>query len=93
MTGTSINRFSAIDTSDTVWRTVPPFLKASEKHFVEDLHTYVCQNGEMSLASRKIFLLRNQSRGKGIGFYQNEGFYPDFILWIIEGDETAYRVY
>ena len=28
--------------------------------------------------------MRNQSRGKGIGFYENEGFYPDFILWITE---------
>ena len=73
-----------IDTEDTVWRTVPPFLETSEKLFVEDLHAYVCQNGETSLASKKIFFLRNQSRGKGIGFYENEGFYPDFILWVTE---------
>ena len=74
-----------IDTADTTWRTAPPFLEASEKYFVEDLYSYVCQNGGTSLASKKIFFLRNQSRGKGIGFYQNEGFYPDFILWIAEG--------
>ena len=74
-----------IDTTDTVWRTAPPFLEASEKHFVEDLHSYVHQQSETALASKKIFFLRNQSRGKGIGFYQNEGFYPDFILWITEG--------
>ena len=79
-----------IDKGDTVWRTAPPFLEASEKHFVEDLYSYVSQYGEKSLASKKIFFLRNQSRGKGIGiyqddgFYQNEGFYPDFILWIAE---------
>ena len=76
-----------IDAKDTVWRTVPPALQESEKHFVEDLYSYVCQNGETSLASKKIFFLRNQSRGKGIGFYLNEGFYPDFILWITEGDK------
>ena len=74
-----------IDTSDTTWRTAPPFLKASEKHFVEDLYNYVGQQSTTSLASKKIFFLRNQSRGKGIGFYYNEGFYPDFILWITEG--------
>lgn len=74
-----------IDTADTTWRTTPPFLEASEKHFVEDLYSYVCQHGTTSLALKKIFFLRNQSRGKGIGFYQNEGFYPDFILWITEG--------
>ena len=76
-----------IDTSDTTWRTAPPFLEASEKHFVEDLHSYVHQQSETTLASKGIFFLRNQSRGKGIGFYQNEGFYPDFILWITEGVE------
>ena len=74
-----------IDMTDKMWRTAPPFLEPSEKHFVEDLYSYVYQNGETDLASKKIFFLRNQSRGKGIGFYQNEGFYPDFILWIAEG--------
>ena len=76
-----------IDTTNKVWRTAPPFLEASEKHFVEGLYSYVRQNSETALASKKIFFLRNQSRGKGIGFYQNEGFYPDFILWITEGPE------
>ncbi len=76
-----------IDTSDTTWRTAPPFLEASEKHFVEDLYDYVYQHRTTSLASKKIFFLRNQSRGKGVGFYYNEGFYPDFILWITEGVE------
>ena len=74
-----------VDAADTAWRIAPSALEDSEKHFVEDLRRYVCQYSETSLASKKIFFLRNQSRGKGIGFYQNEGFYPDFILWITEG--------
>ena len=65
-----------IDTTDTVWRTSPPFLETSEKHFVEDLHRYVYQNSETTLASKKIFFLRNQSRGKGIGFYQMKASIP-----------------
>ena len=73
-----------IDATDTMWRAAPPLLEASEKHFVEDLHSYVHRQSETTLTSKKIFFLRNQSRGKGIGFYQNEGFYPDFILWITE---------
>lgn len=73
-----------IDTTDTTWRASPPLLEASEKRFVEDLYSYVYQNNETLLVEKKIFFLRNQSRGKGIGFYQNEGFYPDFILWITE---------
>ena len=76
-----------IGTTDTAWRTTPPALEESEKHFVEALRDYVLQQSETSLASKKIFFLRNQSRGKGIGFYENEGFYPDFILWITEGVE------
>ena len=32
-----------------------------------------------------MFLLRNLSRGRGIGFFEDAGFYPDFILWIKQG--------
>lgn len=32
---------------------------------------------------RELFLLRNQSRGRGVGFLvNNERFSPDFILWL-----------
>ena len=74
----------AINAADTACRTIPPALEGSEKQFVEDLRSYVRHQSETFLTSRKIFFLRNQSRGKGIGFYENEGFYPDFILWITE---------
>jgi hypothetical protein len=30
--------------------------------------------------------LRNESR-KGIGFFEASGFYPDFILWVNEGQK------
>ena len=75
----------AITNDNNSWRTTPPALEESEKLFVEDLRRYVRQQREIFLAEKEVFLLRNQSRGKGIGFYQNEGFYPDFILWITEG--------
>ena len=75
----------AVAPTDIPWRTIPPALENSEKNFVEDMHRYVREQHERLLSKREVFLLRNQSRGKGIGFYQNEGFYPDFILWITEG--------
>ena len=75
----------AITNANDSWRTTPPALEESEKFFVEDLRRYVRQQREGHLAEKEVFLLRNQSRGKGIGFYENEGFYPDFILWIAEG--------
>jgi hypothetical protein len=39
------------------------------------------------LAGKEIYLLRNLSRGKGVGFFEESGFYPDFILWIVEGEK------
>ena len=75
----------AITNANDSWRTTPPALEESEKHFVEDLRRYVRQQHEGLLSQKEIFLLRNQSRGRGIGFYENKGFYPDFILWITEG--------
>ncbi len=75
----------AITNDNNSWRTTPLALEESEKLFVEDLRRYVRQQREEFLAKREVFLLRNQSRGRGVGFYQNEGFYPDFILWITEG--------
>ncbi len=63
----------------TIERTTPPPLNASEKAFVEDMHRYIRKHHNR----KQIVLLRNHSRGKGIGFYQNHGFYPDFILWML----------
>ena len=74
-----------VDGVETTLRITPPALENSEKDFVNDLQKYVHRQHEELLAEKQIFLLRNQSRGKGIGFYENEGFYPDFILWILEG--------
>ena len=64
---------------------IPPALEKSEQEFVSDLRNYLFGPHTTVLAANQVFLLRNQSRGKGIGFYENEGFYPDFILWILEG--------
>jgi hypothetical protein len=37
-----------------------------------------------ALKGKELFLLRNLSRGKGIGFFSGSGFYPDFLLWLTE---------
>jgi hypothetical protein len=65
---------------------IPPALKPSEAQFVRDLKAYwEEQKKNASLAGKEVFLLRNLSRGKGIGFFEERGFYPDFILWIVDG--------
>jgi len=64
----------------------PPGLNESEKRFVGDLKVFLRNGGAGIIGKKEVFLLRNLSRGKGIGFFENEGFYPDFILWIKEGE-------
>jgi len=63
----------------------PPALEKSEAQFVNDLKAYWDQEKDKSLAGRQVYLLRNLSRGSGIGFFEERRFYPDFILWIMDG--------
>lgn len=66
-------------------RSRPPGLNDGERRFVEDMRAYCRSEKDGSLADKEIYLLRNSSRGKGIGFFDKRGFYPDFILWIKDG--------
>ncbi len=65
-------------------RMVPPGLNESEAHFVRDLKDYWIAEKDKHLAGREVFLLRNLSRGRGVGFFEERGFYPDFILWVMD---------
>jgi len=65
----------------------PPALEESEAQFVRDLKAYWGAEKEKSLAGKEVFLLRNLSRGKGIGFFEGSHFFPDFILWIVDGQK------
>jgi hypothetical protein len=56
-----------------------------ELAFVEDLKAY-CDARPARLSGYDLYLLRNQSRGKGIGFFEADNFYPDFILWAVTDD-------
>lgn len=75
-----------IERGDKV-RSDPPGLKESERQFVEDLRAYCHEERDGALAETEVYLLRNLSKGKGIGFFETRGFYPDFILWIKTGDQ------
>jgi hypothetical protein len=61
-------------------------LNEGEKSLVKELSNYVLREREGVLKGKQIFLLRNRSRA-GIGFFEADNFYPDFILWLIEGDK------
>lgn len=65
---------------------LPVALKDSEYQFVKDLHDHLLAHQE-ALAGKEFFLLRNKARGGGIGFFEAGGFYPDFILWVLDGSK------
>ncbi len=58
-----------------------------ERDFVLDLQKF-CESkeGRDFLEGKELYLLRNLSRGRGIGFFEAGNFYPDFILWLLVGD-------
>ena len=60
----------------------PVALNDGEKTFVNDLTNDIEKRNDF-FADKEMYLLRNQGRGKGIGFFEEGGFYPDFILWIL----------
>lgn len=66
----------------------PVSLNESETSFVSALISWLDRN-EASLADSKtaIYLLRNKSRGSGIGFFEAGNFYPDFIVWAVTGKQ------
>lgn len=66
----------------------PVALNESEFQFVEDLKDWCDQHQQRNEQEGiELYLLRNRSRGKGIGFFEAGGFYPDFILWMLKDDK------
>ena len=64
----------------------PQGLNPGEKQFVEKLKKYFKDNQE-KFKGKEIILLRNHEN-IGFGFFlETEKYYPDFIMWIIEGDK------
>lgn len=71
-------------------KTTPPGLSAGERRFVEDLRARCEAPGSDFGEGRELFLLRNLTRGRGVGFFRKRGFFPDFIVWL--RSESAQRV-
>jgi len=59
--------------------TIPAGLNEGETKFVEDLKDYLETSHP---ATNEVYLLRNLTRSRGVGFYESHSFYPDFIMWI-----------
>lgn len=60
-------------------------LEKGEEDFIKNLRYFIDKKPDI-LKNKEIYLLRNLPK-IGIGFFENYYFYPDFILWILEGDK------
>lgn len=84
-----------VEDQDAVVKYSPSGLNAGERDFVQKLREYVETEGGALLEERdmELFLLRNQTRGRGVGFLVGDGHYfPDFILWL-KGDDRQHIVF
>ena len=67
---------------------LPVALHESEYQFVTDLKDWCAANtSEVENDAMELFLLKNLSRGKGVGFFEAGNFHPDFILWMLAGSK------
>ncbi len=74
------------DTNEPLVKISPVALNEGETGFVQRIREYYKAHKDGCLKDKEIYLLRNESR-KGIGFFEASGFYPDFILWVNEGQK------
>jgi hypothetical protein len=74
------------NTNEPLVKISPVALNMGETGFVTSIRDYYEKNKDGLLKGKEIYLLRNESR-KGIGFFEASGFYPDFILWVNEGQK------
>lgn len=74
------------DTMEPLIKISPVALNIGETAFVQHVRQYYLNHKDDILEGKELYLLRNESR-KGIGFFEANNFYPDFILWINDGDK------
>ena len=64
----------------------PVPLNKGERMFVEDLKAFHDRHTDF-FENRELYLLRNLSKGRGVGFFEAGSFHPDFILWLLAGGQ------
>ena len=60
----------------------PVPLNKGERSLVEDVKDFHDTATDF-FAGKELYLLRNLSKGRGVGFFEAGNFHPDFILWLI----------
>src|SRR5512133_416360 len=60
----------------------PVPLNKGERQLVEDLKIFH-ESNDRFFVDKELYLLRNLSKGRGVGFFEASNFHPDFILWLL----------
>jgi len=66
----------------------PAPLNRGERRFVEDLKAFHDAHPDC-FTEKELYLLRNLSKGRGVGFFEAGNFHPDFILWQLIGNRQC----
>ena len=75
--------------SDSKVTIQPVPLNKDERNVVEKLAT-LAEHRDPCLHGKELFLIRNQTRGRGVSFFDDYAYYPDFIIWL--KDDTCQHV-
>ena len=67
----------------------PVSLNKDERNVVEKLAA-LAEHRDPCLHGKELFLIRNLTRGRGVSFFDDYAYYPDFIVWL--KDETCQHV-
>ena len=60
----------------------PVALNKGERRFIEDLKAFHDRDAGF-FEGNELYVLRNLSKGRGVGFFEAGNFHPDFILWLL----------
>ncbi len=70
--------------------TVQPLpLDENERRVAEGL-AQIAHHRDACLQGRELYLIRNLTRGRGVSFFDDFGYYPDFVVWL--KDDTCQHV-
>ena len=59
----------------------PVSLNKDERNVVEKL-VVLAEHRDPCLHGKELFLIRNLTRGRGVSFFDDYAYYPDFIVWL-----------
>ncbi len=71
---------------DRIVTVQPVPLDENERRVVERLEK-LARTGDSCLQGKELFLIRNLTRGRGVSFFDDFGYYPDFIVWLKDDEK------